>query len=164
MSIDRFMRLLATSTCCGVCCPYVHAAETYGPDKARTIAARTPNVAGAFPNAAAWAEAPVAGPFPVAGQTDVTRPNTVSALHDDCALYVRVRVNDPGVKGLTPLKEGDSGSRGVWSNDCVELFLGSAADPTAKVHTWPPISLGSDTRTQPWSGARKRNETGKAIP
>jgi len=105
-----------------LCCR-AGAAGIDGPEKARTVAVRTANVTGAFPDAVAWEEARVAKPFLVAGKTDAKRANEAQVLRDDTALYVRVRVNDAGLNTHTPVREGQSGSRGVWSNDCVELFL-----------------------------------------
>lgn len=164
MPFDLVRRPVVISMCCVICGPCADAAPTDGPDQARTVAIRTPNVTGAFPDATAWAEAPVAGPFPVAGQTDITRPNAAIAIYDDHALYVRVRVNDPGVSRLKPLKEGDSGSRGVWSNDCVELFLGSASDPTAKVHLATDL-LGQRYQNPAiaWRSEAKRDEQGYTV-
>ena len=125
--------VFALVSCCALA---VHAAAVSvdDPDKARTVAVRTENVKGDFPDKDAWAKARTAQPFLVAGNVDVKRHNAFSALHDDKALYVRARVNNPKVNEKEFPREGRPGFRGVHGNDCIEIFLGSPDDPAAKVH------------------------------
>ena len=158
------IRLLLISLCSCTLCLHIEAADVDGPDKARTVAVKMANVRGDFPDVTAWGQAHAATPFLGAGDTDKKRSNEASVLYDDRALYVRVRITDPQIDQHKPKREGEPGSRGVWSNDCVELFLGSPTDPSAKLHLALDV-LGQRYHNPalPWHCRAKRDAKGYTV-
>ena len=164
MSLNLSRRFLLVPLCTCMCVLCADAAAPYGPGGGRAVAMRTSGVAGAFPDATTWTKAPTAAPFRVTGQAEGTKPNAFQALYDDTALYVRIRVDDPHVNRLKSVEEGQPGWRGVWSNDCVELFLGSATDPAASVHL--AVDLLGQRYQNPalsWRSEVKRDKKGYTV-
>jgi len=132
-----------------------------------TTALRAIAMKGGFPTDAAWGKAQHAGPFLVAGRRAQAPVRTVLwILFDDEGLYVKVRCDDPNAADLCAEKVA---LQSVFSNDCVELFLGSPDHVENQMHFAVDArgqrfaEYGGPTPKKPWRSRVERDAGGYTV-
>ena len=83
---------------------------------------------------AAWEKAAVAGEFMILGGDGEAAPvpTRVKVCFDDEAFYVGFECDEPNVAGM--VRETPEDGAGVWTDDCVEVFLDIEHERTGYLH------------------------------